>query len=238
MKRLAASTALQQKRASRRKTRKKKKASGEGAADEANMITIKKYSNRRLYDTSESQYITLEELATKIRKGANVRVVDAKSGEDLTQMILTQIIIESRGAAKLLPAKMLTQLIRMEDDALAEFFGEYMASALTMYQRMRRAGRRLGPFNPLNTPFGAPNPMLQWLAAAYGWPGGQNGQGGELPPIPEPTPEELEMGLLEEREHDAAKESGSDEIAQMRRELDELKALIRQSAPPQPSDDA
>ncbi|MEM1350477.1 MAG: polyhydroxyalkanoate synthesis regulator DNA-binding domain-containing protein, partial [Myxococcota bacterium] len=206
--------------------RKRGAASGMDAADEADMITIKKYSNRRLYDTSESRYITLEELATKIRKGANARVVDAKSGEELTQAILTQIIIESRGAAKLLPAKMLTQLIRMEDDALAEFFGEYMASALTMYQRMRRAGRRLGPFNPLNAPFGGPNPMLQWLAAAYGWPGAASGQGDALPPVPEPTPEELEMGLVDE----GAPHAPFDEIAEMRRELDELKALVRQSA--------
>lgn len=62
------------------------------------MITIKKYSNRRLYDTSESRYVTLEELADKIRRGSDVRVIDAKTEEDLTQAILAQIIIESRGA--------------------------------------------------------------------------------------------------------------------------------------------
>ena len=77
---------------------------------------------RRLYDTGESRYITLEELSEKIRAGQDVRVVDAKTNEDLTQATLTQIIIESRGAARLLPPQLLTQLIRLGDDSLAEFF--------------------------------------------------------------------------------------------------------------------
>jgi polyhydroxyalkanoate synthesis repressor PhaR len=59
-------------------------------------MLVKKYGNRRLYDTEESRYITLEELAGKLRSGRDVRVVDAKNGQDLTQVTLTQIIIESR----------------------------------------------------------------------------------------------------------------------------------------------
>jgi len=82
-------------------------------------VIVKKYSNRRLYDTEGSSYVTLEELADKIRQGADVRVLDAKTGEDLTQATLTQIILESRGAARLLPIPLLLQLIRMGDDALA-----------------------------------------------------------------------------------------------------------------------
>src|SRR4051794_18176922 len=66
-------------------------------------VIVKKYSNRRLYDTEGSCYITLEELADRIRRGAEPRVVDAKTNEDLTQATLTQIIIEGRGAARLLP---------------------------------------------------------------------------------------------------------------------------------------
>ena len=62
------------------------------------VVTVKKYSNRRLYDTSDSRYITLDELAQKIRSGKDVRVIDAKSNEDLTQQTLTQIILESRRA--------------------------------------------------------------------------------------------------------------------------------------------
>ena len=90
------------------------------------MLTVKKYSNRRLYDTIESRYITMEELAEKIRAGADVRVVDAKTNEDLTATTLTQIVVEGRGAARMLPVPLLTQLIRMGDDNLAEFFGRYV----------------------------------------------------------------------------------------------------------------
>ena len=73
-------------------------------------MLIKKYGNRRLYDTESSRYITLEELAGIIRRGEEVRVVDAKSGEDLTTATLAQIIIEGRGAARLLPLPLLVQL--------------------------------------------------------------------------------------------------------------------------------
>ena len=64
---------------------------------------IKKYGNRRLYDTGDSRYITLEELAAKIRGGTDVRVVDATDGTDLTQVTLTQLILESGSAARMLP---------------------------------------------------------------------------------------------------------------------------------------
>ena len=80
---------------------------------------IKKYPNRRLYDTEESRYITLDELTEKVRKGTDVTIVDAKSGQDLTQATLTQIILETP-AARSLPVPLLRQLIRMQDDALGE----------------------------------------------------------------------------------------------------------------------
>jgi polyhydroxyalkanoate synthesis repressor PhaR len=96
-------------------------------------VLVKKYSNRRLYDTTESRYITLEELAERVRAGADPRVVDAKTSEDLTQSTLTQVILESRGGAKLLPVPFLTQLIRLGDSALAEFLGRYLSWALDVY---------------------------------------------------------------------------------------------------------
>lgn len=99
----------------------------------AEPMLVKKYPNRRLYDTLESRYITLEELAEKIRAGADARVIDAKTDEDLTQQTLTQIILESRNAARLLPVPLLVQLVRMGDDALAEFFSRYVAWALEVY---------------------------------------------------------------------------------------------------------
>ncbi|MEM7675318.1 MAG: polyhydroxyalkanoate synthesis regulator DNA-binding domain-containing protein [Myxococcota bacterium] len=111
-------------------------------------VVVKKYSNRRLYDTSESRYITLDELAAKIRTGRDVRVIDAKSNADLTQATLAQIILESRRAARLLPVPLLTQLIRMGDDALAEFFSKYMSFALELYVQARQGAQAMAPFNP------------------------------------------------------------------------------------------
>lgn len=111
-----------------------------------NML-VKKYGNRRLYDTASSRYVTLEELAEKIKAGAEPRVVDAKTNEDLTQSTLTQIILESRGAGRLLPVPLLTQLIRLGDDALAEFFGRYVSWALEIYLQTRQVA--FGSINPL-----------------------------------------------------------------------------------------
>ena len=223
------------------------------------MITIKKYSNRRLYDTSQSQYVTLEELADRIRDGADVRVIDAKTNEDLTQGVLAQIIIESRGAGKLLPTKMLTQLIRMEDDVLAEFFGQYMSWALSMYLRMKQTRQRISPFGQ-QSPFGAPNPFSQWLGSLYNWPGFQGQQPdfpidpstappypnpGNMPdfepeyepePEPEPAPKPVskapkkqEAALASATPGGEAEEKSS-EVSQMRQELDELKELLKQVA--------
>ena len=73
------------------------------------MLT-KKYGNRRLYDAARSRYITLEELAEIVRREDSVRVVDAKTGEDLTTSTLAQIIVEGRGAARLVPVPLLVQL--------------------------------------------------------------------------------------------------------------------------------
>ncbi|MCA9693819.1 MAG: polyhydroxyalkanoate synthesis regulator DNA-binding domain-containing protein [Nannocystaceae bacterium] len=113
------------------------------------MIVIKKYGNRRLYDSSTSAYVTLEELAAKLRAGAEVKVIDAKSGRDLTQQTLAQIILEGRGAARLLPTPLLIRLIRLGDDALAEFFGTYVSWALGVYLQVRRGAAAVAGLNPL-----------------------------------------------------------------------------------------
>ncbi len=199
------------------------------------MIIIKKYSNRRLYDTSRSQYITLEELAEHIRLGEDVQVQDAKSGEDLTQSVLAQIIVESRGAAKLLPASMLMQLIRMEDDALAEFFSYYMGWALSFYLKARENTRkRIGAFGAFAppSPFGnstSPNEAFgQWFQAMTSWsPMNQNASPMGWPG--QPSPQATPPPTAEPPAEEPAEEPGSDEVAQMRQELDEIKALLRQA---------
>jgi polyhydroxyalkanoate synthesis repressor PhaR len=181
------------------------------------MIVVKKYSNRRLYDTAESRYITLEELAAKVRDGTDVQVVDAKSGRDLTQATLTQIIIDGRGAAKLLPVPLLTQLIRMQDEALAEFLGKYLSTALELYLSAKRGAQALNPYVPLSTlPFSATDALARLLAAAPLWPSGPAAPpaAAAAPPPPEPA---------------SAPDEPQNEIAELRRELEELKRALGKS---------
>jgi len=119
-------------------------------------MLVKKYGNRRLYDTEQSRYLRLDELAERIRAGADVRVVDAKTDADLTAPTLAQIIFEDRNAARLLPVPVLLQLIRLGDDALGEFLGRYVSWALEMYLQARSGlGGLYNPFAALR-PFAGP----------------------------------------------------------------------------------
>ncbi len=179
-------------------------------------MIVKKYSNRRLYDTEGSRYITLEELAEKIRGGADVKVLDAKTNEDLTQVTLTQIILESRGAARLLPVPLLLQLIRMGDDALAEFFGRFLSTSLDLYFQAKQSAQAISPFNPFaSVPFAATNALARLLL------GGASSLGGwSEPAAPPPAPP---PAAPQESPPPAA---GSD-VASLRRELDELKRALK-----------
>jgi polyhydroxyalkanoate synthesis repressor PhaR len=177
------------------------------------MLIVKKYSNRRLYDTETSGYITLEELAEKIRLGAEVRVLDAKSGEDLTQSTLAQIILDSRRAARLLPVELLTQLIRMGDESLAEFLGKYLSWALEMYLGARRGAQAVSPYFPLATlPFSATDALARMLAGQLGWSSPPPPVAAAQPSAPEPEPER-------------------DDIASLRREIEELKRVVAKKPP-------
>ncbi len=101
---------------------------------------IRKYPNRRLYDTSAGRYVNLEDLARMVREGADIRVVDAKSGEDITRVILTQIIVEdAKGQPTGLPLELLRQLIVASDRAGQEFIMWYLKSAFDAYQKVQDA---------------------------------------------------------------------------------------------------
>ncbi len=100
----------------------------------AEKILIKKYPNRRLYDTNASTYITLSQLADLIRDGSKVEVVDAKTGEDVTAFTLTQIILEeARRKNSLLPVSLLHLFIRYGENVLSEFFEKYLELTLKSY---------------------------------------------------------------------------------------------------------
>lgn len=101
-------------------------------------ILIKKYGNRRLYDTAGSRYVNLEDLAAHIRAGREVRVVDAKTGKDLTRVVLTQIITEdAKDKPTGLPLELLRQLIIASDEVRQEFLMWYLKSAFDTYQTLQ-----------------------------------------------------------------------------------------------------
>jgi polyhydroxyalkanoate synthesis repressor PhaR len=100
-------------------------------------IRIKKYANRRLYNTSNSKYITLDQLSDLVKRGYEVQVVDAKSGADVTAFILTQIILEQSKDNALLPVSLLHLIIRYGDNVLSEFFDKYLQQTIEVYMNYR-----------------------------------------------------------------------------------------------------
>jgi polyhydroxyalkanoate synthesis repressor PhaR len=104
-------------------------------AKSGDKVTIKKYANRRLYDTESSSYITLDRLAAMIREGRDFEVVDAKTGEDITHQVLTQIIVdeEARGST-LLPVNFLRQLIGLYGGQMQGAVPQYLEAAMDAFQ--------------------------------------------------------------------------------------------------------
>ncbi len=100
----------------------------------AEIILLKKYANRRLYDTEQSAYVTLTEVAELIKAGNLVKVIDAKTEEDVTAFILSQIIMENaRKKNALLPVTLLHLIIRHGDNVLEEFFENYLEQTIKNY---------------------------------------------------------------------------------------------------------
>mgnify|MGYP003382510900 CR=1 FL=1 len=125
-------------------------------------ITIKKYANRRLYNTGTSTYVTLEDLASMVKEGEDFLVYDAKSGEDITRSVLAQIIFEQEGkeGQNLLPASFLRQLISFYGDSMQLLVPRYLESSLDMLTKEQEKFRKqmtsafgAGPFT--TGPFGA-----------------------------------------------------------------------------------
>ena len=101
-------------------------------------VLIKKYGNRRLYDSSNSQYVNLDDIAGLVREGKDVQVVDAKTGQDLTRVTLTQIITEDAKEKQTgLPLELLRQLIVASDEVRQEFVMWYLKSAFDTYQKVQ-----------------------------------------------------------------------------------------------------
>ncbi|MEO0461864.1 MAG: polyhydroxyalkanoate synthesis repressor PhaR [Pseudomonadota bacterium] len=110
-----------------------KSASGEVAG---NSIVIKKYANRRLYNTSSSSYITLEDIASMVRDNVEFHVLDAKSGDDITHSILTQIIMdEEANGGQMLPVSFLRQLIGMYGNSMQTMMPSYLEASMTNFRQ-------------------------------------------------------------------------------------------------------
>jgi polyhydroxyalkanoate synthesis repressor PhaR len=136
--------------------RKRKSLSGRIMADEP--VTIKKYANRRLYNTGTSTYVTLEDLATMVKNGELFVVFDAKTGEDITRSVLAQIIFEqeNKEGQNLLPINFLRQLIRFYGDSMQMLVPRYLEASIDSLTREQEKFRQhitqafgSGPFGPL-----------------------------------------------------------------------------------------
>jgi polyhydroxyalkanoate synthesis repressor PhaR len=125
-------------------------------ADADQPAVVKKYANRRLYNTATSSYVTLDELSRMVRAGQHFVVYDAKTGEDLTRSILTQIILEEDSKGRnLLPIKFLRQLIGYYDDSLRAFLPRYLELSMENFAANQEQIRRylegtFGQFFPMS----------------------------------------------------------------------------------------
>jgi polyhydroxyalkanoate synthesis repressor PhaR len=148
-------------------------------------LIVKKYGNRRLYDTERSQYITLDNLAELIKSGRDVKVVDAKTSANLTKMVLLQIITEQEKEKDLLPVSFLKQMIQLGDTGVRESLQRYLSLSLDTFLNAQHdvearyrnmAGNMMNPGNLMN-------PMM-WLMPPYGQtPGGGAPTEGMTPPM-------------------------------------------------------
>lgn len=193
----------------------------QGGKTRDGMVVIKKYANRRLYNTATSAYVTLDDLARMVREGVEFTVFDAKTNDDLTRQILTQIIFEeeNRGEA-LLPVQFLRQLIGFYGNSMQGVLPSYLEMSLDNFTRQQE--RLRGQFNRAFA--AAPGGGLMEEAVRQNlamferamklFPGYAYGR-------PEDEPAETAPADAE------PSRSGDDpELAEMRRQMDEMRAQI------------
>ncbi len=123
--------------------------------EDGDVVVIKKYANRRLYNTSKSCYVTLENLAEMVREGEDFVVNDAKSGEDITRSVLAQIIFEEEAKGhNMLPTSFLRQLIGLYGDTLQSFVPSYLETSMNTFTKNQEEIR-----DQVNSSFGE-NPAV------------------------------------------------------------------------------
>lgn len=102
-------------------------------------LTIKKYPNRRLYNTQQSTYITLEDVSDLIKKGSRIQVIDVNTGDDITPLVLTQIVMnKAKEDNAILPVSLLHLVIQYGESQLHDFFEKYLEAAIENYLGYRK----------------------------------------------------------------------------------------------------
>ena len=175
-------------------------------------VVIKKYANRRLYNTQSSSYITLDHLAKMTREGVEFKVLDAKTGADITHQILTQIIMEEESASgeQMLPVNFLRQLIGMYGNSMQSLVPHYLEASMENFRtnqaKLREAFEDSLGNNPL-AKLAEQNMAIFKAAATAFMPGGGSG---EKPASAAPAGAGEELSALREQ------------MAEMQRKLDAL----------------
>ena len=126
-----------------------KGAKGDQGAAASDRVVIKKYANRRLYNTRKSSYVTLDDLSRMVRDGEDFAVFDAKSGDDITRSVLTQIIVEEEAKEQnMLPTNFLRELIRLYGDPLQGVVPGYLDAAMQAFSQNQEQMRKTFAANP------------------------------------------------------------------------------------------
>jgi polyhydroxyalkanoate synthesis repressor PhaR len=193
----------------------------DNAGPKDNTVIIKKYANRRLYNTQSSSYITLDHLAKMTREGIEFRVLDAKSGSDITHQILTQIIMEEEASGEqMLPVNFLRQLIGMYGNSMQALIPHYLEASMDQFRanqlKLRKAFEDSIETNPLARLTQQNIAMFQAAAAAF-MPGAE---GGAVSPKDEAPAAAAEPEKTEDTrsELDALRE----QMLMMQKKLDQL----------------
>ncbi len=178
-------------------------------ADDA--VIIKKYANRRLYNTASSSYITLEDLARMVRENVDFQVLDAKTGDDITHSILTQIIMdEEANGEQMLPVSFLRQLIGMYGNSMQALMPSYLEASMANFRDNQSKIREAFEKGISATPFAAiheTNMAVMRAAADVFLPGAAKGRDKPAAPVAEAKDE---IAALREQ------------MAAMQKKLDEL----------------
>jgi polyhydroxyalkanoate synthesis repressor PhaR len=156
-------------------------------ANESEPVVIKKYANRRLYNTETSSYITLDLLSQMTREGREFVVVDAKTGEDITHNVLTQIIMEEEQRGKnMLPVNFLRQLIAMYGDSMQSMVPQYLEASMDAFRKNQQQFQEAmkGAFGGGPLADIAKRNMQMFEAAASAFGNGVPGMPGVTPPAP------------------------------------------------------